>query len=296
MGVARGSDAAAILLAMGTARREAFGVQRTSIDGIMLEYEDERRGDPVIFIHGSLIADTFRSVVTERQLADQHRLITYRRRGYGESSGADAEVTVERQAEDCIALLRHLGLASAHVVGHSFGGCVALQMAHDAPSVVRSLTLIEPALMVGAMAESYRDSLTTGVRRYRDTRPEVLVEQFLQARWPEYRGVLDARWPGVFDQAVADIAAVFECDLPGLLAWQFGEGDARRIVHPTLSVLGEKSNVLWPRFGEVQRLLLDWVPNAEGYVCPTSTHFIPMENSRAMANALAAFLRRQPGT
>ena len=48
-------------------------------------------------------------------------------------------MTMQGLAGDCIALLNHLGIASAHVAGHSFGAGVALQMAIDAPGRVRKL-------------------------------------------------------------------------------------------------------------------------------------------------------------
>jgi len=46
-------------------------------------------------------------------------------------------MTMQGWAGDCIALLNHLGIASAHVTGHSFGAGIALQMAIDAPGRVR---------------------------------------------------------------------------------------------------------------------------------------------------------------
>jgi len=53
-------------------------------------------------------------------------------------------MTMQGWAGDCIALLNHLGIASAHVAGHSFGAGIALQMAIDAPDRVRKLALLEP--------------------------------------------------------------------------------------------------------------------------------------------------------
>src|SRR5262249_30271079 len=69
-----------------------------------------------------------------------------RRRGYARSSRALAGMTMQGWAGDCIALLNHLGIASAHVAGHSFGAGIALQMAIDAPGRVRKLALLEPPL------------------------------------------------------------------------------------------------------------------------------------------------------
>ena len=267
-------------------------MERARIDGAELEYEVSGTGEPVVFIHGAFIADTFRPLLAEPSLAGRYRLILYHRRGYAGSSRASGPVSVAQQAADCRALLRHLGVERAHVVGHSYGGAVALQLALDAPDVVHSLALLEPALMVGASAQGYRESLARGVERYREAGAAVVVDEFLQARWPGYRAALDRALPGAFAQAVADAGTWFERELPGLLGWRFGEAEARRISQPALSVLGGESDALWPRFGETHRLLLAWLPHAEGFVLPGATHFMQLEDPRGMAEALAAFWAR----
>jgi pimeloyl-ACP methyl ester carboxylesterase len=267
-------------------------LEKASLDGAELEYEVSGTREPVVFIHGAFIADAFRPLLAEPSLAGLYRLILYHRRGYADSSRASGPVSVARQAADCRALLRHLGMERAHVVGHSYGGDVALHLALDAPSVVHSLALLEPGLMVGASAQDYRESLARGVERYREAGAEVVVDEFLQARWPGYRATLDRVLPGAFDQAVADAETWFEREASGQLGWRFGEAEARRISQPTLSVLGGESDALWSRFGETHQLLLAWLPHAEGFVLPGATHFMQIQDPRGMAEALAAFWAR----
>lgn len=268
-------------------------MQRATIDGITLEYEVTGSGEPVAFIHGVLVADTFQPLAAEPALADRYRLISYHRRGYAGSSRTPGPISAAVQAADCQALLSHLGVERAHVVGHSFGGCFALQLALDAPVVVHSLVLLEPALMVGASGPVYRDSLVRAEHRFRQVGAAVIVDEFLQARWPGYRPVLDRVLPGAVDQAVSDAVSMFDLDL-GLLDWSFAEGEARRITQPVLSVLGGDSEALSSRFGETQQLLVHWLPNAEGFILPGTTHFMQLQNPRAMAEALADFFARHP--
>ena len=269
-------------------------MERAAVDGVTLEYEVWGTGEPVALIHGALVADTFGPLSAQPSLARGFRLISYHRRGYASSSHTAGPVSVAIQAADCRALLRHMGVERAHVVGHSFGGAVALQLALDAPEVVHSLALLEPALMIGASAESYRASLAAGTQRYREVRASVVVDEFLQARWPGYVAILDQLLPGAFAQAVADAGTAFEAELPGLLDWHFGEDEARRITQPTLVVLGGESDALSPRFGETHRLLLAWLPRAEGFLLPGMTHFLQLENPRGVATALADFYVRYP--
>jgi pimeloyl-ACP methyl ester carboxylesterase len=280
--------------AVGTGTVEEDALQRVSVDGVTLAYEVQGTGEPVAFIHGALIADTFRPLAAERSLTRGFRLISYHRRGYGDSSHVLGTVSVATHVADCLALLRHLGVERAHVVGHSFGGVIALQLALQAPEVAGSLALLEPALMLGASARPYRESLERGAQRYREVGAKGAVDEFLQARLPGYRSLLAQLLPEAFDQAVADAGTSFEAELPGLLDWRFGEQEARSVGQPTLVVIGEASSVLSLRFGEVHRLLLDWLPHAEEYVLPGATHFLQLENPRDMATALADFYARHP--
>jgi pimeloyl-ACP methyl ester carboxylesterase len=269
-------------------------MERARADGTELEYEVAGSGEPAVLIHGAFIADTFRPLLAEPSLEGRYRLILYHRRGYAGSGRGPGPVGVAEQAADCRALLRHLGVARAHVVGHSYGGCVALQLALDDPAVVHSLAVLEPGLAAGASAEGYREALLRGAQRYREAGAAVAVDEFLQARWPGYRAALDRMLPGAFAQAVADAGAFYEREMSGQLDWVFGEAEARRIARPALSVLGGESDALSPRFGEAHRLLLAWLPRAEGVVLPGTTHLMQLQDPRGTAEALGAFWARHP--
>ena len=267
---------------------------RADVNDTTLAYTITGTGEPVVCIHGAFIADTFRPLLAEPRLSSRYQLITYHRRGYGGSSRAPGLTSIAQQAADCRALLAHVGVARAHVVGHSFGGIVALQLALDAPAVVHSLALIEPGLMVGASAEAYREALAQGGRRFREVGAAVVVDDFLEARCPGYRERLERLLPGAFAQAVADAATWFESELPAQLAWRFALEEARQIAQPVLSVLGGESEALWDRFGETHRWILDSLPHAEGTVLLGTTHFPQIERPRSLAEALTAFFARHP--
>jgi pimeloyl-ACP methyl ester carboxylesterase len=248
----------------------------------------------VICVDGAFIADTFQPLLAEPSLADRYQLITYHRRGYGGSSRRVGLTSIGQQAADCRTLLAHLGVQRAHVVGHSFGGNIALQLALDAPAVVGSLALIEPGLMIGASGGPYREALARGGQRSREVEVAVAADEFLQARSPGYRERLDRLVPGAFAQAATDAPTWFGTELPAQLAWHFDVSEARQITHPVLSVIGGESERLWDRFGEVHRWLLEWLPHAEGLVLPGATHIPQIERPRRLAEGLAAFFARHP--
>ena len=69
-------------------------------------------------------------------LADRHRLVAYHRAGYAGSGGLAGPLSFGQEAARCRALLRHLGIERAHLVGHSSSGSMALQVALDAADAV----------------------------------------------------------------------------------------------------------------------------------------------------------------
>jgi pimeloyl-ACP methyl ester carboxylesterase len=117
-----------------------------------LEYEVHGRGEPVLLIHGSHVADGFLPLAREAALTDRYRLIRYHRRGFAGSDRASAPFGIDGQAGDARALLQELDVGRAHVVGHSYGAVIALQLAVQAPSAVRSLALLEPPKTTEPMA------------------------------------------------------------------------------------------------------------------------------------------------
>jgi pimeloyl-ACP methyl ester carboxylesterase len=80
--------------------------------------------------------------------------------------------------------------------------------------------------------------------------------------------------------------------MPAAADFQFGPKQARAIRKPVLLVLGADSEALWPRFGETYRNLLTWLPQAEGWILPSATHALQMQNPRDLATALAKFFDR----
>ena len=127
----------------GTARLKTAHVR-----GVTLHYEDRGAGEPVVFVHGSLMDFREWSPVVER-LTDSFRTVTYSRRynypNANPQSGSDHSAAVE--GEDLAALIRELGLGQAHLVGVSYGAYAALIATIRHPEIARSLTLVEPPLL-----------------------------------------------------------------------------------------------------------------------------------------------------
>lgn len=270
-------------------------MDKAVLDRVTLEYEVAGHGDAIVFIHGALIADSYSPMLLQPSLTARYRCITYHRRGYEGSTRAAAPIQVEDHATDCASLLRHLNVPSAHVVGHSFGGVIALSLAMVAPQLVHTITLMEPALVLGVSGPGYRKAIAQSLARYRAGDTEGTVDEFLGARFGvQYREPLERVLPGGFAQAVANAASALGVDMPAAADFEFGEAQARRITQPALIVLGANSDALWPRFGETHRLLGAWLRDVESYVLPDAAHGMQLQNPRDMAKILDAFLRNHP--
>lgn len=107
--------------------------------------ETNTGASPVVLVHGTMTwgTDEHFGFAAQRPLADHYRLIVMDRRGYGASPDLEDnayESDYDIDAQDVVGLLG----AGAHLVGHSYGGVVAMLAAARHPQVVRSLTLIEP--------------------------------------------------------------------------------------------------------------------------------------------------------
>jgi pimeloyl-ACP methyl ester carboxylesterase len=270
-------------------------MNRARIDGRELEYEVRGAGEPVVLVHGSHIADAFAPLLAEPVLTERYRLILYHRRGFAGSTHPDGPLSIAQQAADCRALMQHLGVPCAHVVGHSYGGAIALQLALDAPEAVHSLALLEPALLTVPSAPQFMEAIGPVLQMYEAGNKTGAVDRFLQVVvGPEYRHVLDRVLPGAFAQAVADADTFFRIELPALEQWSFTQEEARRITQPVLAVLGGDSHTLWPGWVEVHQLVQSWLPQAEAFVLAGTTHGLQLIDPQGMAAGLASFFARHP--
>jgi 3-oxoadipate enol-lactonase len=206
-----------------------------------------------------------------------------------------APFSIAQQAADGRALLRRLGIARAHVVGHSSGGAIALQLALDAPEVVHSLVLLEPALLDVPSGPLFVEAIGPSLKMYQAGNKEGAADSFVRVAIGQgYRSFLDALIPGAFAQLVADADTFFGVELPSLGEWRFTREDARRISPPVLAVCGAESGKDWPGWPEVQARVQEWIPQAEPFVLAGSNHALEEKDPRGIAEALAGFFVRHP--
>ena len=267
-------------------------METVSIEGAELEFDDQGSGEPVVLIHGSGPADSFLPLALEPPLRDHYRVIRYHRRGSAGSSGVHGPVAIARHAADCRALLDALNISKAHVVGHSFGGYVALQLAADAPDVVHTLGLFDVGLVTESNAEEFGAVFGPLFAQYAAGDRVGAAHAFLEfADGPDWRAEISRTVPGGVEQTERDVATLFECELPAIAEWRFGPDDAARITQPAFYLLGSESG---PFFDASRDLLRSWLAQMEDDVLPGANHLMHMRDPAEAATRLVDFLHRHP--
>ena len=114
------------------------------LNGTSIWYEQEGTGPPCLVLHGGLGVDHALYQGTLTPLGERLRLVYLDHRGNGRSGRPpDGTITMEQLADDAAALARHLGLEHVVVLGHSYGGFVAQELALRQPELVSALLLID---------------------------------------------------------------------------------------------------------------------------------------------------------
>jgi 3-oxoadipate enol-lactonase len=271
-------------------------MNRALINGKEIAYQEQGGGEAVIFLHCGFVARGFEPLLAEPALSGGYRLINYHRSGYGESERPAQSVTIAEQAADCLALMDHLGLAQAHLVGHSFGALIAIEVARQAPQRAQSLALLEPPLgfaLSPASAELMLGAMGQAAARYGAGDKAGAVEAWLTGAFgPGYQAALDRMLTGGSAQTVTDGPAAIEVEAPSVATWDFGPPDLERLSQPLLSLL--HIDPFFGGFEEIHRFIVAAVPQAESVVLPIGSHLLQIQEPRPVAEALATFFERHP--
>ena len=136
------------------------------IGDVQMYYEVQGTGDPILFIHGGG-GSVHASWPTEYagDLSRNFMVIMADSRGQGSSTDGAGPITFGRIASDAIRLLDHLGVARAHVVGHSSGAIAGLHLLVDFPDRIKTATLLAGAYHV----DNYRPDAYADMKRELET-------------------------------------------------------------------------------------------------------------------------------
>ncbi|MBX9602951.1 MAG: alpha/beta hydrolase [Bryobacteraceae bacterium] len=259
--------------------------------GCDLAYTVEGSGPPVVFIQGVGVHGSG-WLPQVRALADRFTCLTFDNRGIGESQPRPARLSVKQMADDTAALMDACGWDSAHVVGHSLGGLVSLQLALDNPRRVRSLSLLCTFANGAEATKLSLRMLWVGLRTRIGTRRQ-RRNAFLKLVLPPdhlasaNRDALASELALLFGHDLADqspialtqLAAMRACDLTPRLAEIRGT--------PTLVVSASHDRIARPELGAA---IGEAIPGARFCTFAHASHGLPIQFSAEVNEVLARHL------
>ncbi|MDV4166509.1 alpha/beta hydrolase [Rhodovulum sp. FJ3] len=290
---------------------------RASLRGQVIHFQQTGQGPDVVLIHGLFCNIAFWWFRVAPKLAENHRVTALDLRGHGFSAMSGNGYRACDLAEDVAALMEHLGIEKAHVIGHSFGGAVALALAVKAPDKIENLTLADawvpslqemPPLNDNSAWESLRGRLSKRGIQVQGELPRVAQGFFEE--------LLDAEDdnPGAMGGAAASAGAFAGLQAGGggrqrpsraMRRWrelmertpahaEFRDPEGltrdklRRVTRPVKLVYGARS-----RYLESRDELIKVLPDAHPMEVPKAGHYFPLLRPDAFLGALEAPIEAQ---
>ena len=245
-------------------------------NGLGIYYEEQGAGTPILCIHGTSSS----ALVWEREMSEistRGRCIMYDRRGCFRSERPDPYFTtaVTDHGDDAAALLGVLDATPAVIIGRSYGGAIAVDLARRYPDKVIALALLEPAILtLDPGAAEWGDPFAARILEIAERDPSAVAQAFLT----EVAG--DEAWRSFPEE----VKQMFIGNGPAIAA-EFRGGDLdvsvedlRAIRRLTLVVTSEESP---EPFRKVDAVLVDAMPISE-HAWGEGGHLISPAHPRVM--------------
>jgi len=252
-----------------------------------IHYETHGAGPPVLLVPGLGGVGSYWAPNIPA-FTQRHQVIVHDHRGTGQSSRSRIRYSVDQMTDDLVAVMDHLGIAKAHLVGHSTGGAIGQTLAATRPERLKSLTIYaswtkaDPffrrvfearrALLTAAGAAAYMRS--TAVFLY----PDWWVNENIGLLEDREKAAAPAFPPAEIVASRIDAIVAFDrtADLPA-------------IATPTLVVCA-KDDILTPPY--FSRELARLIPGAQLVEIERGGHCASETNAQAFNDAVLGFIAR----
>jgi pimeloyl-ACP methyl ester carboxylesterase len=250
-----------------------------STDGTELSVRVTGAGPPVVLVHGTTGSkDSW--VFVEPLLAAKHTVWSYDRRGRGES-GDHAEHSLDREVDDVLAVVAKAGDGDrVHLVGHSYGGCCAMEAAARSDYALASLTVYEPPFhavraaepVARALAQLDADDAETALLIFLSEVAGVSDEEISAVRSVEFV------WAGM-----VATAGTLRREGQSLTTRPWNPDRYRTISVPTLLISGElTASPVYLTADDIREA----VPQADAVVLPGQRHIALVTDPQTFADAV----------
>lgn len=257
------------------------------VNGLDLYYEIHGAGAPLVLLHGGFGATGMFGELLPA-LAAHRQVIAVDLQGHGRTADIDRPLRIEQLADDIAALLAHLGLATASVMGYSLGGTVALQTAIRHPDMVDRLVVVSvPCKRAGWHPDVLAGMEQVGAAAAEPMKQTPMYQLYADiAPRPDDWTTLWAKMGDLLRRDYDWSAGVAALTMPTMLV--FGDADSISPAHAAefFGLLGGgQADGSWDRSGMTQHQLA---------ILPGTTHY-DIFASPALASTVAPFLAAAPG-
>ena len=270
------------------------GIQTAEVNGYDLAYQETGSGTPLVLVHGSL--NDYRVWYAQvPEFSKMYRTIAVSLRHYYPEkwNGVGDDFSIIQQASDVAALIQKLNLGKVHLLGHSRGGAVALNVARLFPEVIRTLILEDAGGMESLLPDTPEGGkLAAESKASRERLRANLATGDVEKAAREYTDGLNG--PGTWEKRSAEQKQITLANLG--TGTDNGErpkvscGDIQKFNFPVLLLNGERSP---KRFGEMNASLRQCKPDIPApVIVPNASHSMNRENPEFFNRAVLDFLKK----
>ncbi len=259
-------------------------------DEVTISYTDEGTGRPVVLLHGHTLDRRVWLPVVPHLLEAGLRVIRPDLRGHGQSTRPDSGYHFSHHLADLVGLLDAVDVDRAAVIGFSFGGGVALELAVTQPSRISAMGLVAPVMPDRPFEPAFMESLREVARTIRSqgvsaamagpwASNPLFAHSFTKAGIREAVAAMVANFPGAEFLATQRDRVERDWMIPERL----GE-----ITAPTAVMVGEME---MPGFKAFAEEAAGGIPGSTLEVVPDCGHLLPLEAPDAVAKMIIGLLK-----
>jgi len=253
------------------------------VNRLKMYYEVHGSGDPVVLLHGSFMTITNNWTGWIGELSKTRKVIAIELQGHGRTADIKRDFSYENLADDVAALLDHLKIPSADLIGYSLGGGVAMQCAIRHPEKVRKVVSISAVFRLDGLVKEALDAF-----------PQLTAAKFKGSPIEtEYKKLSPT--PNAFPNFVKRVVAI------SLKPYDFGAERLKATKAPMFFIHGDADGVRLEHIAEMFRLkggeiFGDLRPRSASRlaILPDTTHVTLMERMPVIVPMVNDFLDAKP--
>lgn len=199
------------------------------VNGLKMYYEVHGSGEPVVLLHGAFMTITNNWNGWIAELAKTRKVIAVEMQGHGRTADIARDMTSDFLADDVAALLDHLKIPRADLIGYSMGGTVAMQCAVRHPDKVRKVVVISSTFRRDGVTKEGLDALS-------NLSPELFSGSPLEVEYKKLSPTPDD-FPKLVKRMLATMSKEQDLDAdklkntPAPMFFNFGDADGIRLEH-----------------------------------------------------------------